>query len=86
MINKTAFGMCIDTPVLKRSLVVSVIVGTILCAINQGDAILAGEAPVIWKVVLTYLVPFCVATYGAYSACIAHSKMMKPTQDIGNAS
>ena len=44
---------------------------------NQGDTILAGESPVIWKVILTYIVPFCVATYGAYSACVAHAKMMK---------
>ncbi len=81
MINRTALGMCVDGPVLKRSLAVSLIVGTILCAINQGDAILAGEMPVIWKVILTYIVPFCVATYGAYSACVAHSKMMKSEPD-----
>lgn len=76
MIDRTAFSQCLDTPVLKRSLVISIIVGTILIAINQGDAILAGEMPVIWKIVLTYIVPFCVATYGAYSACTAHSKTM----------
>jgi hypothetical protein len=84
MINRTALSQCVDAAVLKRSLAVSVIVGTILCAINQGDAILAGETPVIWKVVLTYIVPFCVATYGAYSACVAHAKMMKgpPEKDV----
>ena len=83
MINRTALSQCVDAAVLKRSLAVSVIVGTILCAINQGDAILAGETPVIWKVVLTYIVPFCVATYGAYSACVAHAKMLNgpPEED-----
>jgi hypothetical protein len=81
VINRSALGMCVDGPVLKRSLAVSAIVGTILCAINQGDAILAGETPVIWKVILTYIVPFCVATYGAYSACVAHSKMMQSAPD-----
>ncbi|WP_298307232.1 nitrate/nitrite transporter NrtS [uncultured Erythrobacter sp.] len=82
MINRTALSQCVDAPVLKRSLVVSAIVGTILCAINQGDAILAGEMPVIWKVILTYIVPFCVATYGAYSACVAHSKMMQGKREV----
>ena len=75
MINPTAMRQCIDAPILKRSIVVALIVGTVLCAINQGDIILAGEIPVLWKVALTYIVPFCVATYGAYSACVAHSKM-----------
>ena len=73
--NRRALRQCVDGSVLRRSLIVSLIVGTILVAINQGDAILAGEMPVIWKLVLTYIVPFCVATYGAYSACVAHSLM-----------
>lgn len=72
-LNRDALRRCVDGPVLRRSLGVSVIVGTILTAINQGDVILAGEQPTIWKVVLTYIVPFCVATYGAYSAYVAHS-------------
>lgn len=35
--------------------------------INQGPVILAGAlAPaLLWKVPLTYAVPFCVATWGA---------------------
>ncbi|MEM7666455.1 MAG: nitrate/nitrite transporter NrtS [Pseudomonadota bacterium] len=73
--NRKAMKQCVDGPVLRRSLVVSIVVGTILVAINQGDVILSGTEPVIWKVVLTYIVPFCVATYGAYSACVAHSMM-----------
>lgn len=46
----------------------ALIVGTILTAINQGDVIMAGENPNHLKVVLTYLVPYCVATYGAVTA------------------
>jgi hypothetical protein len=42
-------------------------VGTILNFINQGDALL-GAASINWfKVVLTYLVPYAVCTYGAVS-------------------
>ncbi len=52
----------------RRSLMVATIVGTLLNVINQGDALLAGDAVNWLKVALTYAVPFCVATYGAYSA------------------
>jgi len=53
---------------LRRSLVVAVVVGTALNIINQGPEMLAGKWPVIWKLVLTYLVPFFVASYGSYAA------------------
>ncbi len=68
MINRNAFKSCFAGPVAKRSLGVAIVVGTILTAINQGDVILSGQMPVIWKVLLTYLVPYLVATYGAYAA------------------
>ncbi len=50
------------------ALVMGLIVGTILTAINQGDVILAGEMPDPVKAGLTYMVPYCVATYGAVTA------------------
>jgi len=50
------------------ALVMSLVVGTILTAINHGDFILAGQMPDPVKVGLTYLVPYCVATYGAVTA------------------
>ena len=50
-----------------RSFNVALAVGTVLNLINQGDALLGG-APVSWvKIVLTYLVPYAVCTYGAVS-------------------
>lgn len=54
-------------PMLKRSLVVALLVGTILTALNQGDFLLSGQWPgaLWWKIPLTYCVPFLVATYGA---------------------
>jgi hypothetical protein len=49
----------------RRSLIVAAIVGAILNLINQGDALL-GHAPLsLTKLALTFLVPYCVATYGA---------------------
>ncbi|MBA7479561.1 hypothetical protein ES703_25904 [subsurface metagenome] len=51
----------------RRSFFVALVVGTILNFINQGDALL-GAASINWfKVVLTYLVPYAVCTYGAVS-------------------
>jgi hypothetical protein len=52
---------------VRRSLIVALIVGTILTAINQGNIILRGDWPdsLYWKIPLTYAVPYCVATTGA---------------------
>lgn len=55
-------------PSVRRSLAVAVIVGTALNAINQGPEILAGQWPVLWKLALTYVVPFLVASYGSFAA------------------
>jgi hypothetical protein len=63
-----ALARALAWPSAKRSCVVAVIVGSILNAINQGDAMIGGGTVIWWKILLTYLVPFCVATYGAYSA------------------
>jgi hypothetical protein len=66
---------------VKRSLKVMWIVGTALILINYGDVLINGslqELPVL-KVVLTYLVPFSVATYSSVSARIDNQK----TENIG---
>ena len=53
---------------LRRSLAVAIVVGTILNAINQGPELIGGHPLIIWKLALTYFVPFAVASYGCYSA------------------
>jgi hypothetical protein len=59
--------MCVSNGVPRRSLIVALVVGTVLNLINQGD-VLVGEGDVnIAKLILTYIVPYCVATYGAVS-------------------
>ena len=52
---------------LRRSGLIALIVGTVLTAINQGDMLLAGHWPpaLVWKLPMTYAVPFIVATLGA---------------------
>ena len=56
--------------VVLRGLKVGGIVGTILVAINQGDLLLAGTVSVeaLWKISLTYCVPYCVSTHASVSA------------------
>ena len=53
---------------VRRSLGVALVVGTILNAINQGPELLSGHHLVLWKLLLTYFVPFSVASYGGYAA------------------
>jgi hypothetical protein len=53
---------------VRRSLTVAVLIGTVLNAINQGPEIFSGHWPIWWKLILTYLVPFAVASYGGYAA------------------
>lgn len=58
---------CTSNGVPQRSLIVALVVGSILNAINQGDTIVRGGHIHIAKMVLTFAVPYCVATYGAVS-------------------
>ena len=54
-------------PLLYRSAKTAAVVGSVLVAINVAPAVLAGELSnsMLWKIPLNYLVPFCVATWGA---------------------
>lgn len=50
---------------IKMAIFISIFVGTILTIINQGEAIL-GDPKINWfKVILTYIVPFCVSLYSS---------------------
>lgn len=68
-------AIALQRNVILRGVKVGAIVGTVLVAINQGDQILSGDLPpeAIWKIPLTYLVPFCVSIYvGVSSALLDH--------------
>jgi hypothetical protein len=56
--------------VRKRALKVALLVGSILAVINHGDIVLAGTATAtVWtKIVLTFLVPYGVATFASVQA------------------
>ena len=68
----------VTSGVPRRSLAAAVVVGTILNLINQGDALFTGK-PLDWtKLLLTYVVPYCVTTYGAVSFRLALARRSVP--------
>ena len=67
----------------RRSALTAVVVGTILNLINQGD-VLWGDAHLnTAKLLPTYCVPFCVATFGAVSYRVAAERRLDPARRTG---
>jgi hypothetical protein len=62
--------LCCEPHHLRTTIAVALVVGTVLFAINQLDVVLAGRASAgtAVKILLTYLVPFCVANFGIVHA------------------
>ena len=65
--TRRALKVAARPDIVRRSLVVSLIVGTVLVAINHGDLILSGGIgrKELIKILLTYIVPYCVSTFSA---------------------
>ncbi|WP_289028278.1 nitrate/nitrite transporter NrtS [uncultured Paraglaciecola sp.] len=60
--------MAITKKQLKTAIYISIIVGSLLTLINQGEAFV-GDAELNWfKVITTYMVPFCVSMYSSIKA------------------
>ena len=59
-----------EPSVVRRSLRIAAVVGTVLIAINHGDALLRGEVDGVrlLRIALTVLVPYCVSTYASVGA------------------
>ncbi len=68
MRGRDALREVLQPPIVTRSLLVALLVGTVLNAINQGAEIASGNTPIWWRLALTYTVPFLVASFGAWSA------------------
>lgn len=64
------FRLALRRDILLRGVKIGVVVGTLLTAINYGDVLLTGEfVPLmVWKILLTYCVAFCVSTYATVEA------------------
>ena len=67
-------------PIARKAAQTAAVVGTVLTAINQGDALLSHHvtALLLWKIPLTYAVPYLVSTYGALSISRGHDWMITP--------
>jgi hypothetical protein len=57
---------------------VALIVGTTLNLINQGDALFGHRHLDVAKLILTFVVPYCVATYGAVSIRMGGKRTQEP--------
>lgn len=69
MKDKSSFlSIAMQPAIVKRSLLVCVVVGTILTVINQGDVVTGNTSFNFVKCLLTYVVPYLVSTYGSVSA------------------
>lgn len=67
------FEIATERAVIIRSTKVMLVVGTILMLINYGDRLISNtlETEHLFKILLTYLVPFSVATYSSVAAKLA---------------
>ena len=82
MTEPTPLQLTFTWPVMRNSLMVGVVVGTILNTINQGEYI-TGDGPINrFKLGLTYCVPFCVATYGAFAAARIFEKQARAREKM----
>lgn len=63
---RSILAYCLERDTLLRSSKTALVVGSILALINHGQEMLAGQISPRWIVpmLVTYLVPFSVATYG----------------------
>jgi hypothetical protein len=64
---RAAVTLAFSADIMCRA-VVALVVGLLLNLINQGDALIAGRPLNWWKLILTFLVPYCVSTHGAVAA------------------
>lgn len=75
MCSKPSFWRAaIERDTVVRALKVAAVVGTVLVSINQADNILAGAYPPVWKIILTYCVPYSVSSYSAAAFKVAFEK------------
>jgi hypothetical protein len=69
---KALISLALKKNIVVNAIKIALIVGTILIAINYGDKIVNGTLTQrdIWKMLLTYLVPYCVSSYSAAKALL----------------
>ena len=74
------FRLACSPPIVRRALCYAIGVGSLLIAINHGDAILRGDVPIarLWRMALTVTVPYCVSTASSVSAMRERHRLHRP--------
>jgi hypothetical protein len=57
--------LALQPGIARAALKVSLVVGTLLNIINNGEHFWAGHSVSLWRVALNFVVPFCVSSYSA---------------------
>lgn len=65
--------------VIRRAILVSLCIGTLLLIINHGPYLLKGLFPSVWQICFTYLVPFLVSSF---SGAFATKHQLNSAQEI----
>lgn len=65
--GSTPLTRALSAAVVRQSMIVAAVVGTLLNCVNQGEAVLGGAEVNVPKLLLTYAIPFFVSTYGAWN-------------------
>jgi hypothetical protein len=73
-------AVCFSGPVRRRAFKAALLVGTILLAINHGDAILSGQLPParLFRMLLTVFVPYIVSTVSSAGAILEMRRRPPP--------
>lgn len=66
--------------VMFRAARIALVVGAVLAAINHGDRILSAtlDSGGLFKILLTFCVPYCVSTYSSVLAIRERSQFVEP--------
>lgn len=71
--------------ILRNALKVSLVVGSLINLINQGERLLAGDGLLLGYAFMNYLVPFCVATYSGAKALQGQScRIQQQSQGVNH--
>lgn len=75
--DDSLFCLLFAKPQMKMALIISLIVGSILNLINQGHLLSTPEKINLLNIVLTYCVPYCVATISSALSTLKHQKKLQ---------
>ena len=78
--NTSFLHIATQRSVVIRAARIAAVVGLILAIINHGDTIVSGEVTTatVFKIVLTFLVPFGVSTFSSVLAVRERMQMIEP--------